>query len=296
LNVDLLTPSPAIRLEVLELILNALGSREITFGSARHVIRKALRAYAERLDRQALENSTFVVRNIDMLANLLALEPLHKDLLAFAVWIQDDPALRDVASHLMPGGQRTFYRGLAAIFERSEEEMRAALSPAGPLGRNGLVWVELDGRTFDVQLGVMDGLAERLLEEHASVNELMRGFIEEAVASTLSLGDYSHLEADVELAAGYLASAIAKRTIGVNVLLYGMPGTGKTELARLVGTQVGAVVYQVRCVNDAREALSGKESLVCYAGGHFLDPSGAPGCTRPDKPCLYTYGMPSTDN
>jgi len=264
LNVDLLTPSPSVRLEVLELILNALGSREVTYGTARHVIRKALRGYAERLDRQALDNSTSVARNIEMLASLLALEPLHQDLLAFAVWIQDDAALREVASHLSPGGQRMFYRGLAALFERSEEEMRSALSPAGPLGGNGLLWVELAGTTLDVQLGVMDGLAERLLEEHASVNELMRGFIEEAAASTLSLGDYSHLEADVELAAGYLASAIAKRTIGVNVLFYGMPGTGKTELARLLGARVGAVVYQVRCVNDAREGLSGKERLTSF--------------------------------
>src|SRR5450759_2000365 len=256
LNIDLLTRSPAIRLEVLELILNALGSREVTFGSPRHVIRKALRGYAERLDRQALENGTLVARNIDMLANLLSLEPLHKDLLAFAFWIRDDPALRDVTSHLMPGGQSSFFYGLAAIFERSEVEMKAALSPVGPLTGNGLVWVQLDGGTFDMQLGVMDGLAERLLEEHSSVNELMRGFIEEAAASTLSLSDFSHLEADVELVAGYLASAIAKRTIGVNVLLYGMPGTGKTELARLVGRRVGAVVYQVRCVSGGNEALS----------------------------------------
>ncbi len=264
LNLDLLTPSATVRLEVLEVILTALGSREVTYGSAQHLIRKALRGYAERLDRQARAQSTLLSRNVDMLANLLGLQPLHKDLLAFAVWIQDDPALRRVAGYLAPGGRRTFYRGLAALFERSEEEMRAALSSAGPLGGNGLVCVQLDGSSFDVQLWVMEGLAERLLEEHASVNELMQGFVEEAAPSTLSLGDYSHLEADVELASGYLVSAIAQRTIGVNVLLYGMPGTGKTELARLVGARVGAVVFQVRCVNDAREALSGKERLGSY--------------------------------
>lgn len=264
LNVDLLTPSPTNRLEVLDMILAFIGARAITNHSPRSSIKKYLRGHAKRLDCQAFENSTPLARNVDMLGEMLALEPLHKEILAFVICIHDDAALRDVASFLAPGGRRTFYRGMAALFNRSDAEMRTALSAMGPLVGNGLVWIDMDGSTLGMQLEVMEGLAARLLEERNSVDELMQGFLEPAPQSTLTMCDFRHIEADVDLLSNYLELAIAMRTIGVNALLYGLPGTGKTELARLIGAKMGGSVYQVRCIDDAKESISGKERLASY--------------------------------
>ncbi|ALZ77314.1 AAA family ATPase [Rheinheimera sp. F8] len=55
-------------------------------------------------------------------------------------------------------------------------------------------------------------------------------------------------QANTDLLALYLDNASRKRVLGVSVLLYGEPGSGKTELARSLVAECGKVLYEVRSV------------------------------------------------
>ncbi|MDR1486665.1 MAG: ATP-binding protein, partial [Deltaproteobacteria bacterium] len=50
--------------------------------------------------------------------------------------------------------------------------------------------------------------------------------------------DYSHV-------VNLLKSAIKHKTLGINILLYGQPGTGKTEFTKTVCAEIGAELYSV---------------------------------------------------
>jgi SpoVK/Ycf46/Vps4 family AAA+-type ATPase len=70
----------------------------------------------------------------------------------------------------------------------------------------------------------------------------------------LGLGDYPHLAADLQILAGYLRRAMAKRQAGVNVLFHGAPGTGKTELAKALAEHLGTPLFEI-AVDDRYGAV-----------------------------------------
>ncbi len=66
-------------------------------------------------------------------------------------------------------------------------------------------------------------------------------FLPAAPASSLEADDFAHLRNEVATARNLLRAALDARQAGVNVLVYGPTGTGKTELARLLGGEARRV-------------------------------------------------------
>ena len=63
-------------------------------------------------------------------------------------------------------------------------------------------------------------------------------FLPAAPASTLVADDFAHLRNEVAMARNLLRAALDARQPGVNVLVYGPTGTGKTELARMLSGEL----------------------------------------------------------
>ncbi|MBR1907549.1 ATP-binding protein [bacterium] len=63
--------------------------------------------------------------------------------------------------------------------------------------------------------------------------------------STLTLKDYSHMEKETNKVISILKSAVKKKTKGINILLYGDCGTGKSELSKLIPNVCKIPVYIV---------------------------------------------------
>lgn len=65
------------------------------------------------------------------------------------------------------------------------------------------------------------------------------------VKPQLSWEAFSHLEQDAEDIRRTLTAVLGKNSKGVNILLYGLPGTGKTEFARTLCGEIGAQLYAI---------------------------------------------------
>jgi SpoVK/Ycf46/Vps4 family AAA+-type ATPase len=77
----------------------------------------------------------------------------------------------------------------------------------------------------------------------AGFAEMRHALLGEPLASNIEAADYDHLATDRDLIERVLAGALREGTKGVNVLLYGAPGTGKTELTKVVTSLAGATLY-----------------------------------------------------
>ncbi|MGX3098569.1 AAA family ATPase [Helicobacter sp. 23-1046] len=87
----------------------------------------------------------------------------------------------------------------------------------------------------------------------------------------LSPEDYSHIK-EFSLIQEYLAFTKANAKKGVNILLYGVPGTGKTELAKLLAKNINVKLYKVRTKDKYGDEIDGAKRLGSYMlAQRFLD-------------------------
>jgi SpoVK/Ycf46/Vps4 family AAA+-type ATPase len=92
----------------------------------------------------------------------------------------------------------------------------------------------------------LERLVDRAAADHASVIATLIGAQQPA---TLAAGDFPHV-ADTDFLIRLLAGASRTRAAGINILIHGPPGTGKTEFARMLGAAAGLALYGVGEADD----------------------------------------------
>lgn len=97
--------------------------------------------------------------------------------------------------------------------------------------------------------------------------------------ATLKISDYQHIEHSAETAIEILSSAILKKQKGVNILLYGTPGTGKTEFAKLMAKRANAAIYSVITRKQKFQEASREERLGDLCQKEYL-------LSRSDNACI----------
>lgn len=82
-------------------------------------------------------------------------------------------------------------------------------------------------------------------EAHDSVADLALHFLEPATPGSLAVSDFPHLASDLRALSQYLQGAAKQRSRGVNILIYGAPGTGKTAFAKALAQSLNSSLYEV---------------------------------------------------
>ena len=86
-----------------------------------------------------------------------------------------------------------------------------------------------------------------------SIEAYLDRLLKESPSATFALKDFSHL--DIETLHDYLREAIKQRVSGVNILIYGDAGTGKTELARTLAHTLSMSLYETRTTNTNNKQI-----------------------------------------
>ena len=100
-------------------------------------------------------------------------------------------------------------------------------------------------------------------------------FVDRPPAARFVPSAWPHLQTRLEGAARYLRASLDERAIGANVLLWGAPGTGKTELARSLAAAADAEVLQVRASDEDGRELDVSERLINHRLGTSIAASSA---------------------
>lgn len=227
-----------------------------------------------------------VVREIDVFANTarlaeaLELKPAEAEVLSFAVVLANDEQLGEVVKPLLEREVRCFGRFakvLASILTLDADEVRQALSAKGMLARSGLVRYQPDtslgnGGPFEIPEYI------RLLLQSASEDsgDILSLLLPRAPNPTLTREDFRHMDREAALLSEYLKNCLATKRKGVNVLLHGDPGKGKTELSRVLGREVADRVFEVAIKDRDGNALSGDDRLTNFLLGQSLACRGGP--------------------
>jgi transitional endoplasmic reticulum ATPase len=209
--------------------------------------------------------------NLTLVAAAVGLTDTDVQVLQFATLCR----AKDVQQLLAPlvcYGWRALVAVVAAAIAEPEELVAKSLAPAGRLRATGLLSFSDDDDVHD-QLKLDDRLVGALLEEGLDTAGLLRRFLPVAPESTLVRDDYAHLTREVTLAARILAGALRARQPGVNVLLYGPTGTGKSELARLLAGELGVPLFVAGAADSDGDSPNAIERLTSLRlGNRMVEP------------------------
>lgn len=145
---------------------------------------------------------------------------------------------------------RTRLSLLAALIEQPVDELNRFL-----VNPNWMVDVDMLWREPTALLGLsirMDlGMAERLFHHplHHPL-ELVANCLEAMPGGDLTLTDYQHMSLGNLVEHARQLPRMAP--VGWNTLLWGRPGTGKTQFACLLAREAGMTLYSLRCVEQSR--------------------------------------------
>jgi SpoVK/Ycf46/Vps4 family AAA+-type ATPase len=156
-------------------------------------------------------------------------------------------------------------RTLGAALRLPLPPLRAALDPRGALAQSGLLSVDRNGTYgFRLKIDVIDALPDEMSTKHASLLDVFVRHFVPAAKGSLTLADYPHLADDSRILIAYLREALTQQRTGVNVLIYGRPGTGKTEYARALMAHLGAELFEVGVEDDSGDPREGRKRFGAY--------------------------------
>lgn len=218
----------------------------------------------DRLVDQRGEQEGHLSRNLEQLAALLNLSPVEQTLLEFTIWFQDVKVLRDSADLLGNLSGRQLISILAHILSLSSADVHRALRPEGTLSVAGLIGILPGAHELSCKFNPLDGLSAALLDDHREMLTMFDGYFRVASPPSLTGADYPHLQEDMVLLQRLLRSAMTHAMPGTNVLLYGEPGTGKSEFVKALVRELGGHLYEVSCENDEGEGKEGRRRFRAY--------------------------------
>lgn len=202
-------------------------------------------------------------RNVARLAALVGLSDIDCRILEFTVLLHTEEVLEDATSELGELSSVKLAHMLSKILALPEDSVRDALVSNGTLIRSGLV--KLDRRSrFNLpgKLELPDRtFADRMASADADPIHLLRGRVNMAPPGHLGLDDYGHIQPTLDILRPYLRQAADNGLRGVNMLLHGTPGTGKSQLARALAADLGCELFEIASENEDGDPVGGEGRL-----------------------------------
>ncbi|HZP08588.1 ATP-binding protein [Methyloceanibacter sp.] len=146
-------------------------------------------------------------------------------------------------------------RNVAMLVGEPARSIESLISPAGELAACGLLQLREDSNHINGRFGVpwrIDACLDRAFPDFPSLRAALLG---DPLEASLNLSDYDHVAEDCDLIKRLIEGASAEGARGINILLFGPPGSGKTELAKLAAAAAGVSLYAA-----GEEQYAGRET------------------------------------
>ena len=248
-----------------ECTMQAMGLKPINrYKITKRAVMDQLKNELSKLESDTTPKKCTLIENIDKLGQRLSLNYCEKEILALTICISTEQVLADILDYLGEVGMEGLRQVLSKILDFKPKEIQSALDKDSALMFSGLIKVENFKIDIPQKLELLEGLSDLLFQNDITPNEILSNFFTESPPPMLTIDQFPHVKADIDILTPFLKTVLEQKIKGVNVLIYGLPGTGKTEFVRSLVKTFDSNLYEINVQDSEGEPLSGQARFSAY--------------------------------
>ena len=184
--------------------------------------------------------------NLNLLQENLGLNETEKEILRFVAIMYNYEVVSNACDLLGELNTRQAIKAISKILKLKFSDVQNAFRKDGVFARTSILKIDSYGRSLRSKTDVINNsFMCDLFVECKSIDEIFESAIKPCSKTNLTTKNYPHIKEDVKILLSFLKNAIRKKQKGVNVLLYGSAGTGKTEFSKAVASELNLKLYEV---------------------------------------------------
>jgi len=218
-------------------------------------------------------SSDLLRQNIEKLSELILLTPYEKQVLEFVILLKQYDMLDNALSLL--GGELNSSRAkriLNILLDIPIDAINDVFAANSTFSRSALLILHSEENySLGSKLRLINyEFADNMLNLDEDITEMIKDSVRLSDKGSLSINDYSYIKSDLEILMPFLNKALDAKLKGVNILLYGLPGTGKTELSKTIADVLGTKLYEISYADSDGDPIEGEARLRLYKTAQAL--------------------------
>ena len=191
--------------------------------------------------------------NLNLLQENLGLTDTEKDILRFVAIVFNYEIISDACDLIGDLNNRQAVKALSQILNLDVLDVQNAFRKDGIFAKTSLIKIDsYYSRNLRSKIDVINNeFTGALFIKCESIDEIFQSAIKPCSKTNLTLKNYAHVKEDMQILVSFLKNAIHKKQKGVNVLLYGSAGTGKTELSKVIASELNLKLYEVAYADES---------------------------------------------
>lgn len=192
-------------------------------------------------------------KNFTLICDAFDLPRDARQLLQFLVFMKKNPQIRRLIGCFNDGFSNDFMdeantEFVAAVCKQRPEYVREMMSPSGILIECGILKHTYGDNAFSQKFL---RLLSMNFESSTDVRNVLVG---KPLIAGLKPDNFDYMKTDFDRMSDVLMGGIIANKRGINILLYGRPGTGKTEMAKTICAAAGLHLYTTSEKNAEKDS------------------------------------------
>ena len=184
--------------------------------------------------------------NLNLLQENLGLNSTERDILRFVAIMYNYEVISNACSLLGDLNNIQATKAISKILNLRFGDVQKAFRKDGIFAKTSIIKLENNVHNLKYKIDVINNnFMCDLFVKCESMDEIFESAIKPCSKTNLTTKNYPHIKEDVKILLSFLKNAVSKKQKGVNVLLYGSAGTGKTELSKVIASELNLKLYEV---------------------------------------------------
>ncbi len=219
-----------------------------------------------------------LTRNLEVLGEMANLTPTELEVLGLTILIHSEAILLE-CTDLIGESVSAFSvpKIYAPMLGVKSAQLESVFDEHSTLSRTGLISLDHRGEgniRSRVDL-ITWTFAKRAVMYQHNARDLIKAYVRPVNDGDLQMVDFDHIKERAQAVKAYLQDVVEQGKSGVNILIYGRPGTGKTEFSKLMSKELGCELMEVAATNVAGNPVTPMRRLRSYRAAQSLFQKGS---------------------